>query len=148
MNRLIVGGLVAGGLMVGAASLVIGAGIAHADPASYGGLSAFQRDMDANGFFNENGNAAQLAVGRSVCNNIANGERPLMVAVDLESGSGLDGYHAGKFVAISVKDLCPQFIPQVLADANSPAAYDAPLQNSDQVVTTVGYAGKRHHKDD
>jgi hypothetical protein len=121
MNTLVKGGLVAGGLMVAAAALVIGAGVAHAEPASStttSSVAAFQHDMDAYGFYNANGPSAQLGAGRGVCAKIAGGERPLFVALDVSDISSMTPYQSGEFVALSVKDLCPQFIPQVAADAN------------------------------
>jgi hypothetical protein len=122
-KRLVLGGVVAGGLMLGAAGLVIGAGIAHAEPGS--NVVAFQNDMTANGFHNDGGLQAQLRLGRYVCAEIASGYRPLTVAVDLSDTSTMTPYESGTFVAISVKDLCPQFMPELLEDAHRGHGSDA-----------------------
>ena len=100
-------GLVAAGA-IGAAAL---APTASASP------SSFISSMDANGFYNGNGYGAELQVGYSVCNSIANGWRPIAVAHGLWLTTQLDAFQSGQFTAIAVSDLCPQYAYLTYADA-------------------------------
>jgi hypothetical protein len=72
--------LIAGGLMLGAAGLVIGAGLAHADDEDQiGFVDALQRD----GFVNVKvGEAVQM--GESVCSMMRSGESEHQIIVALE----------------------------------------------------------------
>ncbi len=72
--------LIAGGLMLGAAGLVIGAGLAHADDEDQIGLvDALQRD----GFVNVNVGEA-VHMGESVCSMMRSGECEHQIIVMLE----------------------------------------------------------------
>jgi hypothetical protein len=122
-KKTIAGSVIAGGLI--AAGFIASTATAHADTSSVGSVSGssnaakFKADMDAHGFYNADGAGAQLAAGQAVCQAISNGERPMSVAIDLTTMTQLPARQAGQFVAFSVRDLCPQYFPQVLADAQS-----------------------------
>lgn len=74
MNKLVVGGIVAGGLMLGAAGLVIGAGLAHAD--TYGARGdhsgyALARELEADGWIATSEQTRDMAI--TVCEQRAAG---------------------------------------------------------------------------
>lgn len=92
-------------------------GAAALAPTASASPSSFLNDMDANGFYHDNGYGAELQAGYSVCNSISNGWRPIAVAHDLWLSSQLDAYNSGRFTAIAVRDLCPQYAHLTYADA-------------------------------
>ena len=58
--------------------------------------------------------SAQAAVqaGHQVCDNLDQGRATQDVANDVMQQSGLDGYHAGFFVGVSVAAFCPRHAGQ------------------------------------
>lgn len=106
MNRdkklLITGGVVAIGGMLGAASLLIGVGIARADS------SDFLADVHDRGINNVYGDSALLQQGMTVCQNLDVGATPSYAAQNMYvHNPGLTAYESGAFVGIAVNDLCP-----------------------------------------
>jgi hypothetical protein len=100
-KKLLIGGAVAGGAMLLAAGLVIGAGLARADELD------FTADMTRAGFHNDEGAASQLLVGQSICSEVAGGWTPRQAAVELHKVSQMSANGSYQFVDIAIRDLCP-----------------------------------------
>lgn len=64
--------------------------------------------LKANGILHESDQAA-IAAGRLVCQQLATGVSQDEIATDVMNSSGLDGAHAGHFVAVAERAYCPQF---------------------------------------
>jgi hypothetical protein len=81
VKKTIIGGLLPGGVMLGAAGLVVGAGLANADSYGYKGdhdANAYELELMADGAIPTNGSVADLA--QKVCKERAAGysEKELM----------------------------------------------------------------------
>ena len=70
--------------LLAAPILMLSSGVAHADEAS------FLADMEAAGFFNHNGNGAEIDVGHDICNELARGWTQKQAARDLRFTCGMD----------------------------------------------------------
>lgn len=76
---------------------------AHADVTSY------LTDMEDAGFFNHDGNAAEISVGKGICADLIQGGSVTWEIDDMWKQSHLEHARAAEFVGIAVRDLCPQF---------------------------------------
>jgi Protein of unknown function (DUF732) len=99
------GAVIATGAALGSATVLGVAPSAHADDAS------FLADMEAAGFFNHDGNGAEIAVGHDICSELAQGWTPAQAVRDLwfNGASGMDESAATQFVNIAMRDLCPTY---------------------------------------
>ncbi len=94
----------ASALMLFAATPVNAIAVAHAD------VDTYLSDMEAAGFVNGDGNAAEILVGKSICKDLAAGVSQYRAATDLWESSKFDSKsEAIQFVDITVRDLCPEF---------------------------------------
>lgn len=99
-KRLGIGGVVAGGLMLGAAGLVIAAGIAKGD--SYD----FVADVRIEGFQNASGNITLLDQGLWACSQLDAGYTGNAVVRAYESTNPMTDAKASEFISTAVVDLC------------------------------------------
>ncbi len=76
---------------------------AHADAVD----SNFLNALKAKGITFASGQAAVIA-GHQVCDGLDSGRASSDVANDVMQQSGLDGYHAGFFVGVSIAAFCPR----------------------------------------
>jgi Protein of unknown function (DUF732) len=76
---------------------------AHADAVDSNFLSA----LKAKGITFASGQAAVIA-GHQVCDGLDGGQASSDVANSIMQQSGLDGYHAGFFVGVSIAAFCPR----------------------------------------
>jgi hypothetical protein len=76
---------------------------AHADAVDSNFLNALQ----SKGITFASGQAAVIA-GHQVCDGLDGGRASSDVANDIMQQSGLDGYHAGFFVGVSIAAFCPR----------------------------------------
>ena len=131
MNKKIIGGLAAAVATTGIT--VAAPGLAHADDtdgtiAAINAAAQFTQDVTNAGFYNSRGASAQLLVGINACNRLDDGWTPAAVARDLYENTSLTAYSSGKFVGITVRDLCPwhfgqgylQSAPRVARSATGP----------------------------
>ena len=81
----------------------IAAPSAHADAVD----SNFLNALKAKGITFASGQAAVIA-GHQVCDGLDGGRASSDVANDIMQQSGLDGYHAGFFVGVSIAAFCPR----------------------------------------
>ena len=81
----------------------IAAPTAHADAVD----SNFLNALKAKGITFASGQAAVIA-GHQVCDGLDGGRASSDVANDIMQQSGLDGYHAGFFVGVSIAAFCPR----------------------------------------
>jgi hypothetical protein len=102
-KKLIAGGVIAGGLMVGAAALVIGVGIAHADVLDGVDTSAYQAAIKRDGY--EPGQRA-VDIGEGICAHLFLGETPRQLIAELSTGQ--DSQMAAVFVTDASRYLCGQ----------------------------------------
>jgi len=102
-----------GAAVLAGAGLTVLAPTAHADDAT----DEFRYDMRSAGLRNHNGDTVEISLGVRVCTELSQGIRPLAVTREIYRGSQLSRYGGGQFVAISVKDLCPQYLPEAMPDA-------------------------------
>ena len=77
---------------------------ARADPTD----DAFIAVLKASGILHES-NQAAIAAGRFVCQQLEAGVPQDEIATDVMNSSGLDGPHAGHFVAVAERAYCPHF---------------------------------------
>jgi hypothetical protein len=84
-------------------AMAIAAPIAHADAVDSNFLNALQ----AKGITFASGQAAVIA-GHQVCDGLDGGQASSDVANSVMQQSGLDGYHAGFFVGVSIAAFCPR----------------------------------------
>lgn len=94
----------------------IGSAIALALPAidmaeAHADVDSFLTDMEAAGFANNDGNDAEIAIGRNICSQVAGGMSPSQVARELWHHSQMDQDASTQFVQITISDLCPQDAP-------------------------------------
>lgn len=96
--------------LLGAGALTLFAAIPTSEMAvASADVDAFLTDMEAAGFTNDDGNAAEIAVGRNICSQVAGGWSPDRAADDLWQSSEMDSKDdATQFVQIAILDLCPQ----------------------------------------
>jgi acetylornithine/succinyldiaminopimelate/putrescine aminotransferase len=87
--------------------MAISAPTAHADAVDGNFLNA----LKAKGVTFASSQAAVQA-GHQVCDNLDQGRATQDVANDVMQQSGLDGYHAGFFVGVSVAAFCPRHAGQ------------------------------------
>ena len=87
--------------------LAISTPTAHADAVD----SNFLNALKAKGVTFASAQAAVQA-GHQVCDNLDQGRATQDVANDVMQQSGLDGYHAGFFVGVSVAAFCPRHAGQ------------------------------------
>jgi Protein of unknown function (DUF732) len=83
--------------------MAIAAPSAHADAVDTNFLNALQ----AKGITFASGQAAVIA-GHQVCDGLDGGQASSDVANSIMQQSGLDGYHAGFFVGVSIAAFCPR----------------------------------------
>jgi Protein of unknown function (DUF732) len=83
--------------------MAITAPSAHADAVD----SSFLNALKAKGITFASGQAAVIA-GHQVCDALDGGRASSDVANDVMQQSGLDGYHAGFFVGVSIAAFCPR----------------------------------------
>jgi hypothetical protein len=83
--------------------MAIAAPSAHADAVDSNFLNALQ----AKGITFASGQAAVIA-GHQVCDGLDGGQASSDVANSIMQQSGLDGYHAGFFVGVSIAAFCPR----------------------------------------
>jgi hypothetical protein len=85
--------------------------VAHADAGDGSGYNAyaFVNDMRVAGLYGDP--ATEIAAGEAVCSRIAAGETQFAIAWDLHNRWNTSGTDTGRFVGISVRDLCPQYLP-------------------------------------
>ena len=83
--------------------MAIAAPSAHADAVDSNFLNALQ----AKGITFASGQAAIIA-GHQVCDGLDGGQASSDVANSIMQQSGLDGYHAGFFVGVSIAAFCPR----------------------------------------
>lgn len=83
--------------------MAIPAPSAHADAVD----SSFLNALKAKGITFASGQAAVIA-GHQVCDALDGGRASSDVANDVMQQSGLDGYHAGFFVGVSIAAFCPR----------------------------------------
>jgi hypothetical protein len=83
--------------------MAIAAPSAHADAVD----SNFLNALKAKGITFASGQAAVIA-GHQVCDGLDGGRASSDVANDIMQQSGLDGYHAGFFVGVSIAAFCPR----------------------------------------
>ena len=76
---------------------------AHADAVD----ASFLNALKAKGVTFASGQAAVIA-GHQVCDALDGGRASSDVANDVMQQSGLDGYHAGFFVGVSIAAFCPR----------------------------------------
>ncbi len=79
-------------------------GTAHADATD----DAFIAALKAHGIVHESSQAA-IAAGRLVCHQLDMGKSQEEIATDVMNSSGLDGEHAGYFVAVAERAYCPRY---------------------------------------
>ena len=77
---------------------------AHADPTD----DAFIAALKAHGISHESDQAA-IAAGRLVCHQLDTGKTQEEIATDVMNSSGLDGEHAGYFVAVAERAYCSRY---------------------------------------
>ena len=77
---------------------------AHADAID----DAFIAALKAHGISHESAQAA-IAAGRLVCHQVDMGKSQEEIATDVMNSSGLDGQHAGYFVAVAERAYCPRY---------------------------------------
>lgn len=82
---------------------VAGSAVARAD------VDTYLSDMEAAGFFNHDGNASEISVGKGICAELAEGTSVTYEIKDMWQVSHLEHDEAVEFVSIAVRDLCPQF---------------------------------------
>jgi hypothetical protein len=87
--------------------LAVTAPAAHADAVD----SNFLNALKSKGVTFASSQAAVQA-GHQVCDNLDQGRATQDVANDVMQQSGLDGYHAGFFVGVSVAAFCPRHAGQ------------------------------------
>jgi hypothetical protein len=96
-RKLIAGGVLAAGLMVGAAALVVGAGVAHAAPVGehgpFSGPSGDQSGdaywVDLQGHTDMTGSMAEATkLGRWICTSLRSGQSEGQLISSLASGDG------------------------------------------------------------
>lgn len=95
-----------------AASAVVAAGLgalgaagsAHADATD----DAFVAALKAHSIVHESSQAA-ITAGHWVCHQLDMGKSQEEVATDVMNSSGLDGEHAGYFVAVAERAYCPRY---------------------------------------
>ena len=85
--------------------LVAAAPITHADAID----DVFLAALKAKGIHFASPDKALIAA-HEVCDELAGGKTPVQVASTVRSNSGLDGYHAGYFVGVSIRAYCPQYV--------------------------------------
>jgi Protein of unknown function (DUF732) len=83
--------------------MAIAAPSAHADAVDTNFLNALQ----SKGITFASGQAAVIA-GHQVCDGLDGGQASSDVANSIMQQSGLDGYHAGFFVGVSIAAFCPR----------------------------------------
>jgi Protein of unknown function (DUF732) len=112
------------GAVAAAVSAAVSAPLTNADP----GLSDQERQFVAaasrQGLYNNDGPAAEVSVGYSVCNYVANGYTPELATQTLTNKSGMSSEGATTFVATALVYLCPQFKYLHWNDTASPHAGD------------------------
>ena len=69
---------------------------------------AFIAALKAHGIVHESDQAA-ITAGRLVCHQLEMGKPQDEIATDVMNSSGIDGDHAGYFVAIAERAYCPQY---------------------------------------
>jgi Protein of unknown function (DUF732) len=69
---------------------------------------AFIAALKARGISHESDQAA-IAAGRLVCHQLDEGKSQEEIATDVMNSSGLDGEHAGYFVAVAERAYCPRY---------------------------------------
>lgn len=84
-------------------AMAIAAPSAHADAVD----ASFLNALKAKGVTFASGQAAVIA-GHQVCDALDGGRASSDVANDVMQQSGLDGYHAGFFVGVSIAAFCPR----------------------------------------
>ena len=84
-------------------AVALAAPSAHADAVDTNFLNALQ----AKGITFASGQAAVIA-GHQVCDGLDGGRASSDEANDIMQQSGLDGYHAGFFVGVSIAAFCPR----------------------------------------
>ncbi len=93
------------GSAVALAPAAIDMAVAHAD------VDSFLTDMEAAGFANNDGNDAEIAIGRNICSQVADGMSPSEAVRELWHHSQMDQDESTQFVEITIRDLCPQDAP-------------------------------------
>ncbi len=99
--RLLVTGLVL--LVLATLSFGVMAPSAHADAVD----ASFLKALESKQITFASGQAAVVA-GHQVCDALDGGRASSDVANDVMQQSGLDGYHAGFFVGVSIAAFCPR----------------------------------------
>ncbi len=69
---------------------------------------AFIAALRAHGISHQSAQAA-IAAGRLVCQQLDMGKPQEEIATDVMNSSGLDGEHAGYFVAVAERAYCPRY---------------------------------------
>jgi hypothetical protein len=138
-TKLIVGGVVAGGLMLGAAGLVLGAGIAKADN---GQDVQFIQLLDSHGI-NANG-SEQMA--HNVCTNLDAGFTPAQEVNAVYQATPLNRDQSMVFAVTALVVYCPWHEGQdyFASQPMSPAAPAVPPRERMQQMTGYAERGGRH----
>jgi len=97
------------GAILGAGALAIFAALpANEMAVARADVQTYLQDMEDAGFENGEGNAAEIAVGRNICEEVAGGLSRNQAATELWESSKFDSKaDAEQFVDISIRDLCP-----------------------------------------
>jgi Protein of unknown function (DUF732) len=100
LSMLAAGPLVAAGLLGPLGAIPF----AHADTTD----DAFVGALRADGIEHESRQAA-VSAGHLVCHQLDMGKTQEQIATDVMNSSGIDGDHAGYFVAVAERAYCPQY---------------------------------------
>ena len=114
--------------------------VAHADPDNRDNETKYIDALKAAGFMVGKNYATALTSGHWICDKLAQGLTPADVSSEYQSNT-FTAQNADQYVAIAIKNLCPQYTPKPVATTTPTNPSYAPDPNNTDTPYTGGRGG-------